>query len=304
MSFELERSPEQIQEYFDLLEWREAGSKLELPPESIETEEYLIPINNKLSLNEDEKLSVTKSISSDEEELKRIENLVSCLRKDIKSTSKNIEPFSLDIKSINRDIESINEKIEIIEKTLFNEKLLPFIVQRQPQLLLDELIEKLIIEINTDLKSVKLYIFKCFKRSALATLIISSEIIIVGMVLGFYLPLISNSIMIIILSSYIFSKIIYVNREYKKESYKKTCELEINKLKSIKENKKLQRKKILAQKQNFERIKTNSETKVNGLELQKAGIKSNLESHSGRIIELQKEHMHIIKIRRGINLMN
>lgn len=82
MIIDKERSPEQIHDYFDLLRWRKTGSIIEIQTELIETAEYLLPINKKLSSNQEAISLVTESLSSLQKKIASVRNLISSVNQE------------------------------------------------------------------------------------------------------------------------------------------------------------------------------------------------------------------------------
>ena len=282
MSVEFYRSSEQIREYFNLLGKREDANEEEILTQTVENSDELNLIKEEQSLNEKQILSERELIISEQGKFDSIKKSIYSLERQILST--NIE-----INEIDRDIHSVKSKISSIEESLSSNKKHYFFVDKpQSQLSLNELVKKLILEINLDIKNIRFYILDCLHKNTLIILIIGSEIIILGIILGIYFPIVSNLTLFILLIYYTAQKISYIAREHQKESYIEICNLEIDKYQERISNLKLKRGKLEFKKQGDQEDKDKFES-------DETKIKSNIRKAKDKITELEGKREQIVE---------
>jgi peptidoglycan hydrolase CwlO-like protein len=254
----VERSPETIHYYFDLLKWYRAGGTVELPPELIETSELLLPINRELLSNRESISSIEQSIVSDGNSINLIINSLSSVNQIIVLFDKEIESIRRDIESVRRDIESVRRNIEAVRRDIeavrnvwsSNRVSLHSLII--PQLSLQELCTRLLRAIVADFKSIILVLVQCLKRQPIITLSVGTIIIVVGLLFGIIFPDLSNLIIIVLIFAYLIKKIKDIYKAHENIERQKFVNLEKIRLQNQKINLQSNEQELEADRQDLE----------------------------------------------------
>lgn len=306
---DLERSPETIHSYFDLLKWYRNGYAVELSPELIETSELLGPINRELLSNRELASSVKESIVSNWNSIKLIRNSLSSVNQRIVLFDRDVEAVKRDIESIRQEIESLRQKIESIRRKIESVRdawssnrvsLHSLII---PQLSLQELCTKLFRAIVQDLKSIILVLVQCLKRQPIITLSVGTILVVLGLLFGMIFTNLSNLIIILLIFAYLIKKIKSIYHEHEKIEKQKLVNIEKlnlqNKeidLQSSQQELEVERQELEARQQELETERREFESYQQELEADKQELESRQQELEARIEASEQELTELERI--------
>ncbi len=308
----VERNPETIHYYFELLKWYRAGGAVELSPELIETSESLLPINRELLSNRESISSIEQSIVSDGNSINLIINSLS-------SVNQRIVLFDREIESVRRDIEAVRRDIEAVRNAWSSNRvsLHSLII---PQLSLQELCTRLLRAIVADLKSIILVLVQCLKRQTIITLSAGTVLIVVGLLLGIILPTLSNLIIIILIFAYLIKKIkdIYKahenierqnfvnlertrlqNQEIDLQSNEQKLEAERQDLEARQQELEAERQDLEARQQELEIERQELEIERQELEARQQELEAGIETSKQELAELERIYEQLLETRQN-----
>ena len=201
------RSPELIQEYFNLLKWHKAGGLVKFPPESIKTDSALFEINNRLA-------SIEKLILSLAQAVTKKDNLWHQLNHQLYELESELQQQESQLRELNNQWHQREDQLCQLEHQSYQPSRLnpSHILSRLP---FREIAKRLFREVRSD-------IYHCFTKKPIIAIILVIDLIsfILGCYLGSSFSFLAvdaaTILLFIVLTAYIGIKINYIFKEYKK----------------------------------------------------------------------------------------
>ncbi|MBD2577487.1 hypothetical protein [Oscillatoria sp. FACHB-1406] len=268
---DVERSPEILHKYFDLLKLHRTGGIVELPPELIETSESLMPINRELSLNIKLTSSIKQSIVSDENSIKLIGDNLS-------SVDQKIVLLDREVESIRREIESVSQEMASVREAWSSNNVSPHLLIIL-QLYFQELCNRLLRVIFDDLNRV-LLVFTVFIMGGLLSRVIFT--------------IAYNSIVIAFIFIYLFKQLNDIHKEYEKIERQNFVDLERNRLRLQAKQQELEKKEheLGVRQQELEEKKYELGVRQQELEV-------SIESCTKKLTELERIYVQLFEARQN-----